>query len=591
MKRILSVVLAFLTAFACLSSLSLAAEELTITDYNYPTEITEGKTFSVYGTVKSGTLIKEVTCSVTKSNGELQFTKTVYPEAYSYSVANLDEYMTFSRLKAGDYIYKITASDASAKGKVLLNKSFKVKTNQPSLKITGANYPTVIESGSPFSVYGVVESEYLINTVVIGVYNPDGTAAFSYTGKPGTTSYDIHNVDYLLTFSKLTAGSYIYRITASDYNTKNVVLLEKNFTVTKKDIPEDGLQPVDWNVIDLSYWNEITSWDKIAQNVDGVILRIGYRSTGAGLIGEDSNFKAMYDSAAARGIPVGCYFFSAAKNPAEATEEAEFVISKLKQYGCKLSFPVYFDMETDYQVNMNRADCTELAKAFCGRMTQAGYYTGIYCNKYFARDEIYANSLSEYTFWIAQYGSACTYDGPYGMWQYSETGSVPGIYGNVDLNECYYDFPSYIKANGLNGFDAEKPVSTFNLKGGAEFDSTGKFITKIEHSLTTKEFTSRYISSSSDVTVSFTNTVGGRVATGTVISVKGGKDFGSFTVCVRGDADSNALLNSSDALAVLEHSTGRRTLGSAAVISADYNSDKKVNSTDALLILQASVGM
>lgn len=48
------------------------------------------------------------------------------------------------------------------------------------------------------------------------------------------------------------------------------------------------------------------------------------------------------------------------------------------------------------------------------------------------------------------------YSGAYGIWQHSEKGSVDGINGNVDLDICYKDFPTVIKAKGLNGYGKEE---------------------------------------------------------------------------------------------------------------------------------------
>ena len=47
------------------------------------------------------------------------------------------------------------------------------------------------------------------------------------------------------------------------------------------------------------------------------------------------------------------------------------------------------------------------------------------------------------------------------MWQYSSTGRVSGISGNVDMDICYVDYPAKIKAAGLNGFkkQAIRPTS------------------------------------------------------------------------------------------------------------------------------------
>lgn len=60
--------------------------------------------------------------------------------------------------------------------------------------------------------------------------------------------------------------------------------------------------------------------------------------------------------------------------------------------------PVYYDLETEDQVDLTQAECTEVARTFCDKLKAAGYFVGIYCNKYFARDELYASRLSDYHF-------------------------------------------------------------------------------------------------------------------------------------------------------------------------------------------------
>ena len=70
--------------------------------------------------------------------------------------------------------------------------------------------------------------------------------------------------------------------------------------------------------------------------------------------------------------------------------------------------------------------------------------------------------LKQYTHWVAQYASRCTYTGDYAIWQYSSSGRIDGINGNVDMDICYKDFPSIIKAGGYNGYTksgSTKPVT------------------------------------------------------------------------------------------------------------------------------------
>lgn len=575
---------------------SAPSSTLKLTSANYPDTITEGNTFAVYGTVSSEYTITSVTCAVYSSNGTLQFTKTVNPDDNSYSINSLDKYMTFSKLTVGNYTYKITASDTTVKNVVLLSRDFKVVSETGTMmSISNANYPTALEEGKTFSVTGVISSEYTITSVTVGVYTSGGTAKFERTVNPDAKSYNIHSLDSYMTFSKLGVGSYTYKIVASDTNSKNVVLLKRSFTVVSAVNPGDELRPVKWDVIDLSYHNEILSWDDIAESVDGVILRIGYRALGGSrAIGSDVQFVNFYNEAMTRGLHVGCYFFSNALTVEEAEDEADFVLEKLRANGCKLDLPVYYDMETDAQVELSQSSCTRIARAFCDKLTANGYYTGIYCNKYFARDELYADQLSDFTFWIAQYASYCDYYGPYGIWQYSEKGSVSGIKGNVDLDFCYYDFPSYIKANGYNGYKSAPIVitPTYNIKAinGVKVNSTSKVISSVPFGMDTVSFSKSYLEYSSNVSVIYGSTVSGKIATGTTLTFKNGDTvMAKYTFSVKGDIDGNSLVNSSDALLALECSIGKTTLSSIKKLSADMTGDGTVNSSDALMMLQTAV--
>jgi GH25 family lysozyme M1 (1,4-beta-N-acetylmuramidase) len=60
------------------------------------------------------------------------------------------------------------------------------------------------------------------------------------------------------------------------------------------------------------------------------------------------------------------------------------------------------------------------------------------------------------------------------MWQYSSEGRVNGISGNVDMDECYVDYPALIKNGGFNGFvkpkTTEKPAAPAALKGDLNGD-------------------------------------------------------------------------------------------------------------------------
>lgn len=597
-RKFLSVLLIVAIAVGFCMPVS-AATSLKLTDATYPTTLKQGDPFIARGIITSDYYIRKVVIGVYNSNGTAEFDYTGLPGEKSYDINDVDYLLSFSKLKNGSYTYKIVASDDNSSNVVLLNKSFTVtSTGQAAstLKITNAKYPDTLDVGEGFSVTGIVSSNYNMTRIVIGAYKADGTKGFEYIAAPNAKSFDVNSVDYSLPFSRLAAGSYTYKITASDTESSNVVLLNKSFTVGSSSVPTGNLTKVNWDVIDISYWNSdsISSWSKIASNIDAIILRLGFAYTASKKMEEDDSFADYYAAAKKYNIPVGVYYFGAATTAGEASREADFVISLLKKYNCKLEMPVYYDLETEDQVDLTQAECTEVARTFCDKLKAAGYFVGIYCNKYFARDELYASRLSDYHFWIAEYNSSCTYNGAYGMWQYTETGRVSGIDRVCDKNYCYYDYPSYIKANGLNGFP--KPSVTnpqFSFKTGANLslnEASKRIYLRKEPGLTQAQFISKYVSYK-DVTVKMTAlTSAGTVKTGSTVSAEGnGKSFGPYTVCLIGDINADSKINSADALLILRHAVGLTTLSGNLLISADWNGDGKVNSSDALEVLKFAV--
>lgn len=185
--------------------------------------------------------------------------------------------------------------------------------------------------------------------------------------------------------------------------------------------------------IDVSKHNGVIDWDKVI--VDFAIIRIGF---GMYENQKDEMFERNYSEATKVNIPVGVYHYSYAKSVDEAIKEAELVIKWLN--GRKLDLPVYFDIEDNSQKNLSRAILDGMCEAFCNRIEKAGYWAGIYSNKYWATSVISGIKLGKkYTYWIAQYTDECTYTGDYAIWQYTSKGKVNGISGNVDMNEMVKD--------------------------------------------------------------------------------------------------------------------------------------------------------
>ena len=83
---------------------------------------------------------------------------------------------------------------------------------------------------------------------------------------------------------------------------------------------------------------------------------------------------------------------------------------------------------------MDSRTLTDMAIAFCDTIIQAGYQPMIYFNQYIAYLRYDLAVLSQYPFWFAHFADAPVFYYDYAMWQYSESGRVNGISGNVDMN-------------------------------------------------------------------------------------------------------------------------------------------------------------
>lgn len=219
--------------------------------------------------------------------------------------------------------------------------------------------------------------------------------------------------------------------------------------------------------IDVSYCQNKIDWDtaKASGLVDFAILQAGYgRETSQ----VDTQFERNYAACKRLGIPCGAYWFSYAMSADEAKREAQVFLQTIK--GKSFEYPVYMDLELAKQFALGKATCSAIVDAFLSVLEQSGYYAGLYCSTYYLDNYLSDSIKSRYTVWCAQYASKCTYQNPYGIWQYNVAGNaeydiigqknIPGIIGECDMDYCYTDYPAIIKSAGLNGFakSAETPT-------------------------------------------------------------------------------------------------------------------------------------
>ena len=194
--------------------------------------------------------------------------------------------------------------------------------------------------------------------------------------------------------------------------------------------------------IDVSEHQYDIDWEKVAADgIDFAMIRVGYRGSTAGKIYMDEYFEQNIAGATAAGLKVGVYFYSQAINAGEAAEEAAFVLDAIRPY--KVTFPVVFDWEivggSDARTyTVSRAVLCESAKTFCDAVEDAGYDAMIYFTQYLGYRKYILRQLSDYEFWYAEYEAKPRIVFNFDMWQYSSTGSVNGIEGDVDLNLAFF---------------------------------------------------------------------------------------------------------------------------------------------------------
>ena len=195
-------------------------------------------------------------------------------------------------------------------------------------------------------------------------------------------------------------------------------------------------------VIDVSGWQGDIDWAKAkADGVEGAIIRLGYGE------GNNADKKAQRNISECKrlGIPFGIYWYSYADTPALAKEEGADVVAKLKQFGVNpsdLAYPVYYDLEKwtweGHQPPTDPNVYNNIVNNWYSALQSAGYKNlGVYSYTSYLQGPLKHADIYAKTTWVAQYGARMGFDSfPTNSrgWQYTSSGKVDGISGNVDMN-------------------------------------------------------------------------------------------------------------------------------------------------------------
>lgn len=253
-------------------------------------------------------------------------------------------------------------------------------------------------------------------------------------------------------------------------------------------------------VIDVSEWQGDIDWAKAkADGVEGAIIRLGYGE------GNNADKKAQRNISECKrfGIPFGIYWYSYADTPALAKEEGADVVAKLKQFGVNpsdLAYPVYYDLEKwtweGHQPPTDPNVYNNIVNNWYSALQSAGYKNlGVYSYTSYLQGPLKHADIYAKTTWVAQYGARMGFDSfPTNSrgWQYTSSGKVDGISGNVDMNA--FGNKEYVNGGSSNALQAaidvrkmtavtipngnyyinvrSKVASSVDIPGGSAADST-----------------------------------------------------------------------------------------------------------------------
>lgn len=213
-----------------------------------------------------------------------------------------------------------------------------------------------------------------------------------------------------------------------------------------------------YNGIDVSVHNGYVDYNKVkAAGYSFVMIRDGYGDTLSYPNQVDSRFEENYRNAKAAGMSIGTYHYMYATTVEGAKREAEGMLSLLK--GKQFDYPVSLDIEEQKQFNLSAVQKGAIIEAFISVLEQAGYYVVLYSYESFL-NSIPITTLAKYDIWCAN--TSKTPSIRYGIHQYSFTGGVSGISGDVDLNRTEKNYPDIIKGAGLNGYPKTNTNSKTN---------------------------------------------------------------------------------------------------------------------------------
>ena len=326
-----------------------------------------------------------------------------------------------------------------------------------------------------------------------------GTSIDAIKNENNLTSDAIVAGDILNITLELTDAKYeeiMNRNSSLAYQLYLELMGEDTSKYTVEETSEEKEEKSVYSGIDVSEHQGKIDWKKVKNdNVDYAIIRMydaynmSYQKDGDTLEGKlsklDEHFLRNINGCEKNNIPYGIYIYSRAVTEEQARIEAYKFLKFAKEYNINPTWPIYYDIEPIkgeplYDEDGKKVSSQEFFKdnpeqivknfkAWASVLEEHGYYCGIYSNENGLNAIDSTGELSnEYAVWIAKYkyspesetvnnDELCdiTYNGSYGMYQFSQTGTCSGIEGFVDRNYAYVNYAKYISGGSYNNLTQE----------------------------------------------------------------------------------------------------------------------------------------
>lgn len=300
------------------------------------------------------------------------------------------------------------------------NEQVEISDTTPPIIVLDDVY--VVETGYDKNLVDVIMSADDIdsnpNREIIGEYDLNTAGEYNLTYKIEDNSGNVTTKDFTLKVR----DNYTY--SENDINFNDAINQYKN------DNTKIG--------IDVSKWQEEINWKEVAEEgVEFVIIRMGYQNGFDGEVLIDPYFEQNIKGCQENNLPVAVYFSSYAKTSEEAKNQATWICKNLQNYNYS-NLSIAFDWENWSSFNklgISLTDINNISDTFMNECVNLGYKSMLYSSKTYL-ENVWKNS-NNYPVWLANYVSQTTYEGPYNIWQFCQTGIINGISGYVDINVMY----------------------------------------------------------------------------------------------------------------------------------------------------------